>query len=179
MTLDGLFRALNPYAKFSTPVEAAKAARLGSVALLGTAIQNIVSTVFQRSDAEELKALMVRAQGPVSLETAVVNETLYSQLIPIVTVVFWVVMVLTITLCCTLAWVQWRKLTRIIPLFYLMVVGIGFATIISTVMDPYKRVLALNTPSVVQSIAALLLAMLMFTAYRGASQYHAMQGDKT
>lgn len=171
--------AFNPYAVRSTLAEAEYAARLGSVALMGTAIQSFVSTAFQRSDPEDIKALMMRAEGPVSLEGAIVSDRLYSQIMPLLTTVLWAVTVLTIIVCGVLAWVQWRKLTKLIPLLYLIVFGLGFMSMISTLMDPNMRVLAQDGASVMQGGVAVVLAVLMFTAYRGANQYHALLGDQT
>lgn len=171
--------AVNPFARHPTLAKARLAARLGAVALIGTALQSVVSTVFLRANADEIKSLLMRAEGPVSLEKAAANEVLYSQISPVLVMLFWGVTVLTVGVCVLLAWVQWHKLTKIIPLLYLGLSVLGLVVAIKTSMDPNLRVLALDSASSGQALMALLLAVLMVSAYRGASQYHALQGDRT
>ena len=175
--LKNCVREFNPFAKFSNAQEAHRAARLGAFPLIGSAGQSIISTLFLRSDPEDLKALMIKAEGPVSLEAAVVNETLYTQVVPLVTMMLWVVTVVTVVLCAVLAWVQWRMATKIIPLLYLLVFALSLLSFVATLADPNLRMLAMDVGSVAMTIVAVLLAVLMLGAYRGASHYHALQGD--
>ncbi len=178
MTLTSNFvRALNPFTGFSDARQAFDAARLGAFVLIASAGQSVVSNLFMRSDPEELKALMIRAEGPVSLEGAAVNEALYAQVAPLVTLILWTTTVLTVVICAVLAWVQWRKVTRLIPMLYLLVFGTSVLAVVATLADPHLRVLAMDWGSLVHAIIGVLLAVVMLTAYRGASHYHALQGD--
>ncbi len=175
---DGL-RIVNPLAKHSTLAEARMAARLGSLALVGTALQSLVSSLIQRSDQDEIKNLLIRAKGSVSFEQAAANEVLYAQLAPMIVALLWGVMLVTVAVCAVLAWVQWHKLTKIIPLLYLGVSALGLAMALRTLMDPDVRVLAMDAASSSQTLMAVVLAVLMVSAYRGASQYHVLKGARS
>lgn len=177
--LGNCVRAINPLARNLDEDQARMAARAGSVALVGTALQSIVSTVFQRSNPEEVKRLMIIAAGPASRDVTEVNEILYSQIAPMLTTLLWFVTIMTILVCGALAWVQWRKMTQIIPLLYLGVVVLCMMGMLGVLMDPNKRVLASDSATISQWAVTVILAVVMLAAYRGAKQYHALQGSRT
>lgn len=163
---------LNPFVRIDDEATARAAARGGAVALLISAASMVFGILYVLAAPETMTSAMEAGMASAAAtdpESAKIAEAMVPAMVNI-SIMFNGFLALVMVV---LAVVQWRKMTKIIPLIFLMLCGLGALSMVwalamvATGMAPQVPVPPLQ--AWVGRIALLLETLLLITAFRGGS----------
>jgi len=163
---------LNPFVRIDDEATARAAARGGAVALLISAASMVFGILYVLASPETITSAMEAGMANAAAtdpEAAKMAEAMVPALVNI-SMMFNGVLALVMVV---LAVIQWRKMTKIIPLIFLMLCALGALSMVwalamvATGMAPQVPVPPLQ--AWVGRITLLLQVLLFITAFRGGS----------
>lgn len=176
--LESWLRAANPFNRPRAMAEAQRAARTASFALILSAASSLASAGLMAMHPEWMATIMANqyARMGMSDEMQQAQQTMMATIMP------WAMvggLVVTVAICLVLAWVQWKFMTRAIPIILLILMGYTAVTgLVGLSTGQYHGMApGFVTMSVLSWAVQLVCGVLYVAALRGALVLHRLKQE--
>lgn len=176
--LNSWLRAANPFQVPRAMAEAQRAARTATFALIASAVVSLISSGLMAMHPEWMATIMANQYARMGLSGEMV-EAQQAMMVAIMPWAMTIGMVFVVAIYLVLAWVQWKYMTRAIPIILLILFGYGAVMgLIGLATGQYRGVgAAFAVMTGLSWVVQLGCAVLYVAAMRGAFVLHRLKQE--
>ncbi|MDQ1153983.1 hypothetical protein [Brevundimonas sp. SORGH_AS_0993] len=176
--LESWLRAANPFNRPRAMAEAQRSAQTASFGLIASAATSLATAGLMALHPEWIGTIMANQYARMGMS----GEMQQTQQAMMATIMPWAMVggsVVTVAICLVLAWVQWKFMTRAIPIILLILIGYSAVTgVVGLSTGQYHGVASgFVTMTALSWAVQLVCGVLYAAAFRGALVLHRLKQE--